>query len=209
MKHVLALAFSLAFAAGRAEAGLYVTVSGSTETSSANFQSYTTNYGSASFGFDLGRYIRLSFTHSQQLSITGGHQNPEGQSGATSPAGNEDPTDDDQLIEFTNQTHVIGNSADLQLILYEGEVFVPYVTGGMILKTYRFVSHEEGQADDVTKAGPIPAPNLGAGLGIALNKEFMLKLQYMASPGLRREPGDAESRSVWDKKSTVGITYKI
>jgi hypothetical protein len=209
MKHVFALVAFLMLSSTSAHAGMYITGSGSTEMSNMSFQTQTSNYGSASLGFDLGRYISFSVTHSQQYSVTTGHKNPDDQSGDASPAGNDDPADDDQLIEFTNRSHVIGNSADLRLVLYEGEMFIPYVTGGIILKTYRIVTQEAGKADDVIYAPNIPGPNLGAGIGFPINKEFMLKLQYIASPGQVREPGDAKARNVWDKKTTVGIQYKI
>ena len=54
-----------------------------------------------------------------------------------------------------------------------------------------------------------PGPNLGAGVGLRLNKEFTLKLSYIASPGASRKPFDEESKSVWDKKVTMGLTYQL
>lgn len=210
MKHTtLLVAIAVALFAPGAFAGVYLTGSVSSSTSNATYQTYQSNYGSASLAVDLGRYLRLSVTHSQEFTLTDGYKNPKDQSGSTSPAGNDDPADDGQLLEFSSQTHVIGNSVDLQLILYEGQIFVPYITGGLIVKTYHFVSEEQGKETEVVDTPPIPGPNLGAGLGVRLNKDFTLKFAYIASPGSQRRPFDEKAKSVWDKKLTMGITYQL
>jgi hypothetical protein len=192
-----------------AETGFYLTGSLASSTSSMPYNSYSSNYGSASIGIDLGSLVRLSLTHSQEISTQEGFKDKQDRSGDANPANDEDPANDGDLVSFANTTHVVGNSVDLQLILYEGMTFVPYVTGGLILKSYHFIQKEEGKEAVESKLGPIPGPNLGAGVGLKLNKQFTLKLAYIASPGYVRQPFDAETRTVWDKKVTLGLTYQL
>ena len=214
MKHVfIAFVSALALSPSAARAATYLTGSVSATTSNVPYQTSQSNYGSASLGVDLGRYIRLSLTHSQQFEVTEGYKERDDNGADATPDTNagsdDDPTNDDQLEKFSNRTHVIGNSVDLQLILYEGQVFVPYLSGGLILKSYHFVSKEDGEEDSVKSIKNIPGPNLGLGLGMRLNKQFTLKLSYIASPGMTRKPFDESARSVWDKKVTMGVTYEL
>ena len=107
-----------------------------------------------------------------------------------------------------SMTHVVGNSVDLQVVLYEGDIFIPYIMGGVIYKTTTVVTEQDGKDPQSSQGGGL-GPNLGAGLGIRLNRAFTLKLSYIASPGATRQPGDAEKKKVWDKKVTLGLSYQL
>lgn len=188
---------------------MYLTGSLSVSQNSMPYTTYESQYGSASIGVDIFRYVRLSLTHSQEFTVSKGYKDPDkDEANATDAASNDDPGDDTELVTYASRSHVIGNSVDLQLIVYEGQVFVPYIMGGVILKTYKTVSQEEGKEDDVREL-TMPGPNVGAGVGMRLNREFTLKLAYIASPGYAREPGDPEISTVWDRKVTLGITYQL
>jgi hypothetical protein len=194
------------FLESKALAVLFLTGSVSSSIANAGFQTYESRYGSGSLGFDLGRYIRLQYTYSQEYASSYGYKDQNaGSSGQKQTA-----TDNDcsQCTESRSMTRVIGNSLDLQIVLYEGTVLVPYITLGSIIKTYemRLVENGVETGHDPVTMGPLP--NLGLGVGLRLNKDFTLKISYITSPSVAQERGE-EPRSTWDKKVTVGLTYQI
>lgn len=181
--------------------------------SSIPYQAYDSRYISASIGVDLGSQLRLSYSYSQEESFTKGYTDIRSESdltlaNATRAEANDDPDDDNNLVTYSSHSRVIGNSIDLQLVLYEGEIFSPYITGGVIKKMTTIDMEKDG---DLTKGKPVPGlgPNLGVGLGIRLNREFMLKLSYIASQGATREPFEPKAKTTWDRKATVGLSYKL
>jgi hypothetical protein len=188
--------FSLCLLAPEALAEIYVTGSGSLSTRNADLTRYETQAGSGTIDFGLGRYVRIGFTHEQEFEITKGYEQPD--------------KEKEEYVKLDAKTHVVANSVDLTLILYDGDVFVPYIKGGLIRKSYKF---EVTKGTDTEKADfVIPVTyNLGAGVGLRLNRQFTLKLGYMVSPGIQREPGQPveEAKTVLDKKSTIGLTYQL
>jgi hypothetical protein len=207
---LLAPCAALWLAAPRAEAFVYVTGSLAASTSNVPYTTYESTYGSASVAFDLGRYVRLGFTHSQEVQVSDGYkqidEDDEDSANAT-PSGTTE--EGKLLIKTVSRTHVISNSIDLTLILYEGDIFVPYLMGGAVVKQYKFQVQEGETAQDPTKVTVGPVPNIGVGVGMRLNKDFTLKLSYIASPGVAQAPEDPEPRGVWDKKVTIGLTYQL
>lgn len=198
---------TLSFSTSQARAAVFVSASISASTSNVPFQIYESRYSSGSLGFDLGRFIRLQYTHSQELSITNGFKDPTARN-QNDPTSSAKSDSCDSCIESRASTHVIGNSLDLQIILYEGVLFMPYITGGAIVKLYKFENLEGGQLAR-NQGGMGPVPNLGAGIGIRLNKDFTLKLTYIASPGLAQTKGEDLPHAVWDKRVTLGLSYQI
>ena len=194
------------FFGDNADASLYLTGSVSSSISNVRFQTYESRYGSSSLGIDLGRYIRLQYTYSQEYSYSYGYKDQS----STGSTQTKEPVDSycTQCVETRSMTRVIGNSVDLQIVLYEGTVFVPYAMLGAIVKTYEMRVIENGIESGQAPVPMGPLPNLGAGVGIRLNKDFTLKVSYITSPGVSQERGE-EPRSTWDKKLTVGITYQI
>lgn len=195
------------FSSGTAEAAFSISSSISTSTSNVPFQTYESRYGSGSLGIDLGRLIRLQYTHSQEFSVSNGYKDPTTKS--TTAASGAAPSDTcETCIPTRSSTHVIGNSLDLQIVLYEGVLFMPYITGGAIVKLYKFENFEGDQVSR-NQGGMGPVPNLGAGIGFRLNKDFTLKLTYIASPGLAQTKGEDLPHGVWDKRLTLGLSYQI
>jgi hypothetical protein len=196
-------------AAPKAEAFVYVTGSLAASTSNVPYTTYESTYGSASLAFDLGRYVRLGFTHSQEIQVSDGYKavEEEDASADATPAGTTE--DGKLLIKTVSRTHVISNSIDLTLILYEGDIFVPYLMGGAVIKQYKFQMQEGETTQAPNKVTVGPVPNIGVGVGMRLNKDFTLKLSYIASPGVAQAPEDPEPRGVWDKKVTIGLTYQL
>ncbi len=186
-------------------AGLYLTGSISSSTSNVRFQTLESRYGSGSIGFDLGRYIRLQYTYSQEFAYSYGFKD---KSTSTADAQLAVENNCANCIESQSMTRVIGNSVDLQVVLYEGVVLVPYIMMGGIIKTYEFRIIENGEESGQDPIPMGPLPNLGAGLGIRLNRAFTLKLSYLTSPGVTQTRGE-EPRQAWDRKVTLGLTYQI
>ena len=180
---------------------VYVTGSVSASTSNVPLQTYESQAASGSLGIDLGSYIRLGVTHKQEFQISSSYKDTSTEAGSTATAPN--------YVEVYSRTHIVSNSLDLTLILYEGQVFLPYLTLGAVVKNYRFDTQEEGQASELRKGSVGPVPNVGGGIGFRLNKDFTLKFAFTASPGLAQKPGEEKATSTWDRNTSVGLTYQL
>ncbi len=183
------------------QASIHITGSVSASTTNVPLQSAHSQYSSGTIEMDLGRFVRIGVTHGRESQVSEGYK-PADSNTAGCPSSS-------SCTRVLSATKIIDNSIGLTLILYAGEIFMPYITGGGIMKTYTFESQEESGNREVRTGQTPPVPNVGAGLGIKLNREFMLKLTYQASPGQVQRPGDAEPRGVWDKKTTVGLSYQL
>jgi hypothetical protein len=161
-------------------------------------QSYLARAGSASVAMDLGEYFRIGITHRQEFSVNEGYVEYRTQKG--------------QYYLSPGTTHVVANSVDLTIILYNGDTLVPFIQGGLVRKDYDFeVTKEDDDGQIITETGTAtqgPVPSLGAGVGIKLNRSFTLKLSYVASPGYVTMP-DGELAGKLDTYTQVGITYQI
>ncbi len=177
---------------------VYVTGSVSASTSNVPLQTFESQAGSGSLAVDLGSYIRLGVTHKQEFQSSSGYKDT-----ATEIA----PTPN--YVEVYSRTHIVSNSLDLTLILYEGQIFLPYLTLGAVVKNYRFDSQEEGQLSQTKKGSVGPVPNVGGGIGFRLNKDFTLKFSFTASPGLAQKPGEEKATSTWDRNTSIGLTYQL
>ncbi len=198
-------ALAAVFGAEPVTAAVHVTGSVKAGTLSAGYQSTDSKGASASLSVDLGRYIRIGLTHEQQITTSEGYENPDGEDTKDIDGdGVKDPQ------PTYSQQHVYSNSLDLQVVLYEGDLFVPYLLGGIIGKRYVVTARNmvNGTMDNFDITLP-PGPNLGAGLGVRLNKDFTLKLQYTVSPGYTMKPGDEKPKSVLDRNMNIGLTYQI
>lgn len=209
MKHISSLVVA-AFACAATPAFSAIYVTGSVSASSANMglMSYDSRGGSASLAIDMGRYMRLGITHRQQFQESAGVVGKDENScSATDVVDHK--TQDGDCLEYESRTHMIANSIDLTVILYDGQVFVPFLMGGAVVKTYSSETKKEGEADTVVDPTTLPpVPNVGGGVGIKLNKEFTLKLTYQASPGVVILP-DGQTRRVWDKDTSIGLSYQF
>lgn len=173
-------------------AAVHLSLGGSHSESNAGLQKIESGAGSGSLAFDLGDYFRLGYTHRQELASTSGWNYAE---------------DTKIYTAFVSKSHVVSHSVDLTIILYAGEVFMPYVFAGIGVKSYDIENKEEGKATERTRV-TIPNPNGGGGLSIRLNQQFSLKLSHTVSPGIRQLPGK-EAESTTDSYSQVGISYAL
>jgi hypothetical protein len=174
-----------------AYSAMHFTLGGSKSSANAGLQQIDEGALSGSVAVDLGSYLRLSYTHRQELSSTTGYSY------------------DDETKEYSyarSTTHQIANSVDLIIILYAGELFTPYVFGGVVHKQY--IMQTETKDGVQTAKMAVPAPNGGAGVGIRLSQKFSLKISYTASPGVRQEPNREPERTI-DTYAQLGITYSL
>ena len=117
---------------------VYVTGSVSASTSNVPMQTNESQAGSGSLAVDLGQYIRIGLTHKQEFQVSSGYKDT---SEADTTSTTETPAN---YVEVASRTHVVSNSLDLTLILYEGQIFLPYLTIGGVIKNYRFETEEAG-----------------------------------------------------------------
>jgi hypothetical protein len=149
----------------------------------------------------LGSYFRIGLTHREDISNQEGWAEDKGAASG-------------YAYSRTRQ-HLRANSVDLTLILYYGELFVPYLMAGAIKKQYvtefSVATDVDGAESRSSSSLELPVlPNFGAGLGIRLNREFSLKLSYSVSPGIvQNSPVDSDPRSILDKMLSVGISYDL
>lgn len=187
-----------------ASAGMHLSLSGSQSTSNAGLQKIQSGSGSASVAFDIWDYLRLGYTYRQELAYTGGYTEAKDANGVTikNSAGN--PT----YVKFLNRSRVISDSVDLTVVLYAGDVLMPYVFVGAGRKNYNIVNQTEGQEDDVIKLTMPFSPNGGAGIGIRMSQRFSLKFSYTVSQGYKQLP-DQPIEITMDSYSQVGISYAL
>lgn len=176
---------------------VYFTLGGSQSQNNVG-QSYLSRAGSASVAMDLGEYFRVGITHRQEFSENQGYVEYRANKG--------------NYYLSPGRTHVVANSVDLSVILYNGDIFVPFIQGGLVRKDYDYeVTKEDDTGQIITDVGQAtqgPVPSLGAGVGIKLNRSFSLKLSYVGSPGYVTMP-DGELASKVDTYSQIGVTYQV
>lgn len=172
---------------------VYFTLGGSQSQNNVPYQTYVSRAGSASIAVDVGEYFRIGYTHRQEFSNNYGYK--------------VSASDPSVYTEFLSQTKVVSNSVDLNIILYAGDLFIPYLSAGAVVKSYR----SDMSSVDGTETASItlpPVPNLGGGVGVRLSRSFSLKLSYMVSPGVRQEPGGIQE-GILDTYSQLGVTYQL
>ena len=174
-------------------AALHLTLQGSANDSNLGLQEINSRAIAGSLALDLGRYLRIGFTHRQQFSFTSGYSL-------------DSETETYTYSESSN--HVVSNSIDLIVILYYGKLFVPYVMAGGVKKVYYIKTSTESESESQMVERPI-VPNGGVGLGIRLNQRFSLKISYTFSPGVRQMAPDQEPEAVLDRFLSLGVSYNI
>ncbi|MBP6217480.1 MAG: hypothetical protein KA436_02715 [Oligoflexales bacterium] len=150
----------------------------------------------ASVSQDLGKYFGIGVTHRQ---------------GETTLKGYKYLDILDLYFSYEQRIRTIANSLDLTLVLYYGEVFVPYLQVGMVKKNYVVTTYGisgDEQAEPKAYSLP-PVPSAGMGLGIKINANFSLKLSYTVSPGIKQTNPASPPESVLDSYTAVGISYNI
>lgn len=152
---------------------------------------------SASVALDLGTFLRVGLTHRQSSNQTKGYIA-------------DDPTVENPAYSYRATNNVsFANSVDLTIILYYGQLFVPYLQLGMVKKDYLITVAEGNAASQTATFSLPPVPNGGIGVGIRLNRNFSLKLSYSVSPGVRQVAPNQEKEGVLDSFTSIGITYNL
>ena len=183
-----------------ANAGMHLTLGGSNSISNAGYQKIQSGAASGSLAFDLGDYFRLGYSYRQELSITSGYTEAKDENGVVT---------EDVYVKFLNMSRVTSQSVDFTVVLYAGEIFMPYVFVGVVNKRYEIDNQIEGQPVERLRL-PMPAsPNGGAGMGIRLNQKFSLKMSYTMSQGFKQLPGQIDPERTIDTYTQVGITYSL
>ena len=192
-----------------ANAAVYITGSWSLQSTHLGFQTTESDYGSASVDIDLGHYIRLGYTYGVEFQNATGYKDPSAtDSNDTNASGYCTQT----CGQTSNKTKVIQNSVGLTIILYEGQVLMPFLLGGVTKKdmTIDMIDYDT-KGNLVHTVETLPGqivPYGGGGIGIRLNREFTLKFSYQVSPGSIQLPGQDPQR-VLDRQSTAGLSYQL
>ncbi len=173
---------------------VHLTIQGSASNNNLGLQTHSSRSASGSVAVDLGQYVRIGVTHREALIEQEGYAQGE---------------DDDTYLFAKSTQYVTSNSLDLTLILYYGEIFVPYIMGGVVVKNYLVETNTETEGKVQSRYSGSPVPNGGFGVGIRLNKDFSLKISYTVSPGIRQIDPDSEPESVLDSYTSVGVSYNL
>ena len=189
-----------------------ITVTGSISTSTTNvpLQITTMQYGTAGIDLDLGQYIRFGLNYGLQVSSSAIFQPVENNSSAAL-ADSANPTCPTvgSCFAVINRSVVTERGLGFTLILWAGDVVMPYITIGGVVKKYTFSTQVNDGLTEERQGQTPPSVSLGAGLVLKLNRDFSLKLNIQASPGVTMRPGDDKPRMLWDKKNTIGLTYQL
>lgn len=198
---VLALGFVTFASLSSAAHGVSFSIGASASDNNSPMQKTSSVAGSASIGFAIAQYIRLGYTHRQEVQESEGWEQVTAQEGQTP-----------EFSPVYNRSHVYSNSLDASIILYQGVQFTPYLIGGGVLKNYVYDQHRENEDVKVKIRKKIstkkPVPNIGAGISMRISREFSLKLTYVASPGYEQKP-NGDIKNVWDKYTTVQLGYEL
>ncbi|MEZ4741347.1 MAG: hypothetical protein R3B45_02690 [Bdellovibrionota bacterium] len=174
---------------------VHFTLKGSASDSNFFLQTQSMSSLSGSVSMDLGSYFQLGLTYRQDVSSQKGYSQVEGE--------------EDKYYYSNNTTLLKAYSADFILILYYGEVFVPYLITGIIAKEYYLESVGPDGESVVTKTPTMPSWNAGIGVSLPINRTFSLKLSWTVSPGYKQKSPNAELTKTIDHFRSVGISYKL
>jgi hypothetical protein len=189
-----------------------ITVTGSISTSTTNvpLQITTMQYGTAGIDLDLGQYIRFGLNYGLQVSSSAIYQPVENiSSAALADSANPTCPTVGSCFAVINKSVVTERGFGFTLILWAGDVVMPYITVGGVVKKYTFSTQVNDGLIEERQGQTPPSVSLGAGLVLKLNRDFSLKLNIQASPGVTMRPGDDKPRMMWDKKNTIGLTYQL
>lgn len=186
--------FFIFLLAGKCFAGTHFILQGSANDSNLGLNHEDSRSGSVSIAQDLGNYFRIGLTHRQGLTTIKGYK-----ANATN-----------EYNFYEQRIHSMANSLDFMVVLYYGEIFVPYVQLGAIKKDYIVRNFGPLASDNTVNTYALPMePSTGLGLGIKLSTHFSLKLSYTVSPGIKQVDPNLPPESALDSYLAVGISYDI
>jgi len=179
-------------------AGVQMSLDGMISKSSLGLVKKNSTSGSVSLSVDLGSYVRLSYEHGQAQEYQEGYMDVSGPL-STTP----------DYRAYKSKVHQVSNGINLILILYGGDVIVPYIFGGLVHKQYTLESTLDGKLKEESGGGAVPAG--GAALIIKASQKFSLKFTYKVSQSVyQSDPNDETKREgALDEEFKVGIQYTI
>lgn len=174
-------------------ANVHFTLKGTLSDSNYGLLTQANHAASASIEFDIGNYLRLGVTHRQARGLSEGYYEVV-----------------KNLYEYRiSKTQELANSLDLSVILYYGEIFVPYLQVGLVKKDYVIAQNQSDGSVLKDSISLPPIPNGGFGIGIRLNRNFSLKLSQTFSKAIKIPYPNAEPIPALDTYSSVGISYSL
>lgn len=191
------LAGGLLVAAESAVGSVHFALEVSTSENNIPLSSQNNRSVEGSVAVDLATYFRLGLTHRQAVNKRKGYV-------LTS----EDP-ENPQFVYRFDEVVSYANSVDLTIILYAGELLIPFLKVGIVKKDYVITAAAENEEVATSTYSQPPVPNGGIGLGIRLNRNFSLKISYTVSPGLHQQIPGGEQSPILDTYTSVGLSYNI
>lgn len=177
----------------RAAAVASFTLSGKMGSSTVPLQNSSTRSGSGTIDFDLGQYFRLGFTLQQDYTTKDGYAKKS----------------DEVYRRYSERSLFIMKSVDLTIILYNGDLLIPYIFGGVArIESQTKVVYDGEEPDTNTSVVPM-VPTGGVGFGLRLNRQFTLKFSNRWLPGTKQIDPEGKPEGVVDSQMQVGITYQL
>lgn len=190
MHYILALVL---LCSSPAFAGVYLGIDGAYGKSHLGLLTKETGSIGGSITIDLGANLRLGFKHKQEQSVTKGYV--------------EDDASPNTYHTYREKMQVVANAGNLILVLYNGEVFTPYIFAGFALKMYQIEVEKDGLVS--TTSITVPGPNGGVGLLIRMSQRFSLKATHTLSIGVQQDAVTGKSEQTLDSETDVGIQYSF
>jgi len=201
-----------------AQAGIYITGSYGMDSTNVPLEVTNTQSASASVDVDLFSFLRIGVSYGLETSYSLGYRARA--VSATDPSAPVVPVASAQITnpcpsetsctKVVSKTKVLRRVAGMTFFIWNGDMVMPYLMAGALIKTYVFKSTQDGVLvqDLEEKKGEV-VPNVGAGIGFRLSKDFSLKASITASPGKVLRPGDTQLKVIWDRKTAFGLSYQI
>ena len=203
MLQFAAWGFISLFLTEAASAFVSVGISGNSSSTHSGLEQSSDTSLSASVSFDLGSHFRIGYTHRQSWEKKSGLKIFDSNDGVSV-----------SLENFSETTLSTIKSLDLTIVLYQGQLIVPFVFGGIAWKSYDVSEYSDTKGYRSYSPETDPVWNAGGGLAITLSERFSLKVSKSFSPGKvytfdSEQNAIVSARRVTDAYTQVGITYKL
>ncbi len=176
-KNILIL--TLICLATNASAATQVSIEGDQVRNNTGLSTKTSGGIGGSISQDLGSYFRLGLKFRQEEDHEVGFMEERDQNDKTKKI----------YYKIDNRIKMGITSLNLFIILYNGEVFTPYVFGGVARIQYDIHKEIDGSVFD--DSFYIPSPTGGLGMAFRLSQRFSIKFTYTMRQGiLYSDPND-------------------
>ncbi|MBP9709168.1 MAG: hypothetical protein KBD78_16150 [Oligoflexales bacterium] len=167
----------------------------------------------SSISFSLTQLIQVGIGYTRQFSVD------EGYSLIATVDDPESPGTPVYVYQsYENKTVLSAYSSDVTFIIYPGDVFVPFIFFGGVVKEYsiKYVQGQNIAEDDLYM--PLDGQG-GIGMSIKLNQSFSLKITTTYSKGKKTvgvldtdgsgNVASFQTEDAWDRTTQIGISYRI